>query len=48
MIELSPVIALDRAYRSARLVGCEGRLEGDHLILSDIPAYKSVAIEVFD
>ncbi|MBE6662410.1 MAG: hypothetical protein E7606_03920 [Ruminococcaceae bacterium] len=45
---LNPVIALDRAYTSARFVGCEGRLEGDRLILSDIPAYKSVAIEVFD
>ena len=45
---LSPVMALDRAYTSARFVGCEGRLKGDRLILSDIPAYKSVAIEVFD
>ena len=45
---LNPVIALDRAYRSARFVGCEGRLEGDRLILSDIPAYKTAAIEVFD
>ena len=43
---LDPVIELDRVYSKARFVGCEGRLEGDKLFLSDLPAYKFAAIEL--
>ena len=45
---LDPVIELDRSYASARFVGCEGRLEGDKLCLSDIPAYKFAIVELFE
>lgn len=44
---LEPTVKLDRAYRSIRFVGCEGRLEGDTVYLSNpIPAYEYVAFEV--
>jgi hypothetical protein len=41
---LDPVVELDRRYSSARFVGCEGRLEGERLYLSDLPAFKFAAV----
>lgn len=41
-----PVIQLDRTYHEIRFLNCTGTLEGDKVILSDIPAYGFVAFEV--
>ena len=43
---LSPTIRLDRAYTDVRFVGCDGRLEGDTVYLSDISPYGKAAFEV--
>ena len=45
---LDPVIKLDRAYSSASFVNCSGRIDGDSLILSDIPAFGFVGFTVSD
>lgn len=41
-----PEIRLDRAYREARIIGGEGRLDGDILHLSSIPPYGYVLIDL--
>jgi len=41
-----PVIQLDRIYREIRFLNCTGILNGDKVILSDIPAYGFIAFEV--
>ena len=38
-IAFEPVIELDKAYSSVRFINCDGKLEGDKLYLTDIPAY---------
>lgn len=43
---LDPVIELDRKYSKARFEGCQGRLEGNRLFLSDISAFKFAAVEL--
>lgn len=43
---LSPQIALDKVYTTARFVNCSGNLQGDKLILTDIPPFGFAAFEV--
>ena len=43
---LDPVIELDKEYASARFIGCDGRVEGDKLYLSDIRAFSFAAVEL--
>lgn len=45
---LDPVVELDRQYTSARFAGCDGRVEGNKLYLSDLPAFKFAAVELFE
>ena len=42
---LAPCIQLDRAYTEIEFVNCEGRLEGDRVILSDLAPYGFAAFE---
>ena len=41
-----PVAELDGEYSSIRFLGCDGRLHGDHVYLSDISPYGICAFEV--
>lgn len=41
---IEPVIELDEEYSAAEFVGCSGRLEGDKVILSDIPPFSFAAV----
>ncbi len=41
-----PVIQLDQAYSEIRFLNCTGMLDGDRVILSDIPPYGFAAFEV--
>lgn len=44
---LEPVIHLDRPYKSATFVGCNGRIEGDTVYLdAPLPAFEFAAFEV--
>jgi len=43
---IDPVVQLDRKYSEIKLVGCEGRLDGDKVYLSDIAPYGFAAFEV--
>ena len=45
---LDPVVELDREYVSARFAGFDGRVEGNKLYLSDLPAFKFAAVELFE
>lgn len=42
----APEIRLDKAYSEIRFLNCTGRLEGDRVILSNIPPYGFAAFEV--
>ena len=37
---LSPVVELDRPYAKAAFLGCKGRLDGNRVVLEDVPAWK--------
>lgn len=41
-----PVIELDRTYASAEFIGCTGKLEGDRILLADLPAAAFGAIRL--
>ena len=43
---LSPAVQLDKEYTSVTCINCEGRIEGDRALLSDIPPFGFVAFEV--
>ena len=43
---LAPVVELDRKYSTAEFVNCTGRLEGDRVILSELPAFGFAFFEV--
>jgi len=43
---ITPEVLLDREYKEIRFISGSGRLEGDRVILSDIPAYGFAAFEV--
>ena len=43
---LSPEVRLAGEYSEIRCVGCTGRIEGDKVILSDIPAFGFAVFEV--
>ncbi len=43
---IDPVIRLDKVYSEIRFVNCSGRLEGDTVYLTEIPAYGFAAFEV--
>ena len=38
-IAMDPVVQLDGNYTSIEFIGCTGKLDGDHVYLSDIPAF---------
>lgn len=42
----SPIVRLDGEYASIACINCEGRIDGDRAILSDIPPFGFAAIEV--
>jgi len=37
---LSPIVKLDRQYAKISFLGCRGRLDGNRVMLDDIPAWK--------
>ena len=43
---ISPVVELDGKYDQIRFVGCDGRLEGDKVYLTDIAPFGFAAFEV--
>ncbi|MBQ8732557.1 MAG: hypothetical protein IJY82_06990 [Oscillospiraceae bacterium] len=43
---LSPTIALAREYSSITCINCDGRVDGNRVTLSDIPAFGFAAFEV--
>ncbi len=43
---ISPVVELDKEYNEIRFIGCEGKLEGNKVQLSDISSYGFCAFEV--
>ena len=43
---IDPVIRLDKAYKEIKFVNCSGRLEGDRVQLSSLPAYGFAAFSV--
>lgn len=45
-IAMEPEVVLDSAYADAEFLGCSGRLEGDRVVLSDIPAFGFAAFVV--
>lgn len=45
---LFTTVELDGSYRAIEFINCSGRLEGDRVILSEIPAFGFAAFEVKD
>jgi hypothetical protein len=45
---LTPTIRLDKPYKRIRFAGCDGRLDGDTVTLSDLSPYAFAAFEVFE
>jgi len=45
-IAMEPVVELGKSYEKIEFVNCTGRLEGDKVYLSDIPAFGFAAFEV--
>ena len=43
---LSPTVQFDRAYSTATFLRCDGRLQGDRVVLSDIPPFSCAFFEV--
>jgi len=43
---LNPVIDLDQAYSKIYFVNCNGKLNGNRVVLSEIPAFGYAAFEV--
>ncbi|MBO5788949.1 MAG: hypothetical protein J6R42_03275 [Clostridia bacterium] len=43
---IAPVVQLDKAYTSLSCMNCNGRIDGDRVILSDIQPFGFVAFEV--
>ena len=43
---VEPTVKLDRAYTNLTCIGCSGKLEGDTVTLTDIPAFGFVGFEV--
>lgn len=42
-----PVITLDQQYSKIQFIGCNGRLDGDKVYLSEIPAFGFAGFEAF-
>jgi hypothetical protein len=43
---LSPIVQLDGEYSSITCINCDGRVEGNRVILSDISPFGFAAFEV--
>ncbi|MBQ2701640.1 MAG: hypothetical protein IJF64_01515 [Clostridia bacterium] len=43
---MNTTVTLDKAYTNVKFINCNGRLEGDKVILDSVPPYASVGFEV--